>query len=786
MLKNYLKTALRNITKNKTFSLINILGFAFGMSICLMIVLYLMKEYSFDSYHTNAASIYRMVAAVDNYSTIDYRVKNAVTENFPQVKNASIIEIFPKPIETYYNGSAYFIDNIMSTDSNFFEMFTAPFIYGNPKKPFQNINSVVLTESASRLLFGNENSFGKEITIRLPFRPENRLIISGVIKDFPDNSSLKANVIVNAENQDFKLYFSCEKGDDKSTYRWLFNIYLQLNKNADPNQLVADINNRAQLLAPYEKKISLLPLNEMYLNDYSKGGDALKGNPKLLRLFLGIALIVLVLAVINYVNLTVARQNKRNKETGIRKTIGANRKDLIFLFLIESVLVTVIAFGIALIILMLGLPYFNGIVESSLSVRPLIEFPTSIIVILSIFLIGVLAGMGPAVLLSSFNPVKILNGGSFSHRRKSIFRNALTVFQFTISIGLIFCIIVIEKQIDFVKNQNPGFNKEQLLCIDMPALQKTDGSEAELLLDKLKQHKGIKNISLTMGAPGSINMHMGSGIKGKDKNLSIITADSSFLKTFEIQQIIGRSLMPGDMGNVCMLNEAAYKYFEWTDLKDKRFNNGKVGGYEVIGVVKNFNYASMHNAIEPMCVIFDAHYPTQINLRIAKGAVANSLEYINKLWKEIVPNYPLKYQFYDEWFDSMYRKEDKLAKTIAMYALLAISISCLGILGLAIFSSESRSKEIGIRKVHGANIKDLMLLMNIDYIKWVVIAFVIACPVAWYIMDSWLEDFSYRTTISWWIFALSGVIALMIALLTVSYHAIKAATANPIDSLRYE
>jgi putative ABC transport system permease protein len=786
MLKNYLKTALRNITKNKTFSFINILGFAFGMSICLMIVLYLMKEYSFDSYHTNAASIYRMVDAVDNYSTIDYRVKQAVTDNFPQVKKASIVNNISRPVEIKYNGIGQYIENIMSTDNDFFEMFTVQFVSGNPRKPFQNLNSVILSENAARLLFGNENPLGKEIVLQVSIRPQNQILVAGVFKDFPDNSSFKPNIIVNAENKDFKFYFSCENYSDVSTHRWLFNIYLQLNKNADPNQLVADINNRAQLLAPYEKKVSLLPLTEMYLNDDSKGGNVIKGNPKLLNLFLCIALIVLVLAVINYVNLTVARQNKRNKETGIRKTIGANRKDLIFLFLIESVLVTVIAFGIALIILVLGLPIFNGIVESSLSIRPLTEFPTSIILTLSILLVGVLAGMGPAVLLSSFNPVKIFNGGAFSKRRKSIFRNVLTVFQFTVSIGLIFCIIVIKKQLDFVKNLNPGFSKEQLLRIDMPQIQNDDRSKAMLLLDKFKQYPGIKNLSITMGVPGSITMKMGSAIAGKDKSLSIIMADTSFLKTFEIKQIMGRPLLPGDMGNVCMLNEAAYKYFEWTDLKDKRYNNGKPGGYEVIGVVKNFNYASLHNPVEPLCIIFVLSVPSQLNIKIAKGNVANTMEYIQQVWKEIIPSYPLKYQFYDDWFDAMYRKEDRLAKTISMFALLAISISCLGILGLAIFSSESRSKEIGIRKVHGANIKDLMLLLNIDYIKWVVIAFVIACPVAWYIMDSWLEDFSYRTTISWWVFALSGGIALMIALLTVSYHAIKSATANPIESLRYE
>jgi putative ABC transport system permease protein len=786
MFKNYFKVAFRNLKKNKIFSSINILGFAFGISICLMIVLYLMKEYSFDSYHANAEYIYRLIDAADNYSTIDYRVKKAVTENFSQVQNASIVEIIPMAVEANYNNSAYYVDNIMSTDNDFFEMFTVPFLCGNRQKPFQNINSVVLTESASRIIFGNENPIGKEILLRLSLRPENRVVVTGVIQDFPDNSSLKANIIVNAENEDFKFNFSCENFSDESTHRWLYNIYLQLDKNADPKQLVADINKRSELLAPYEKKIDLLPLKEMYLDDYTTGGDGLKGNPALLNLMAGIALIVLILAVINYINLTVARQNKRNKETGIRKTIGANRIDMIFLFLAESILVTLFAFIIALVMLPSGLPYFNKILDTTLSLQPLITFPVSFILAFSILSIGLLSGIGPAIILSSFNPARILNGGIFSRRRKSVFRNILTVFQFTVSIGLIFCIIVIQKQISFVKNRNLGFNKEQLLSIKIPGIQKSDISKVPLLVDKFRQFPRIKNISLTMGSPGSINMRMGSAIEGKDKAVSIILADSSFLKTFGIQQVMGRQFQPGDFGNVCMLNEAAFKYFGWTDLKNKRYNNGKVGGYEVIGVVKDFNYTSLHSAIEPLCVIFELPNPTQISLRIAKGAVANSLENIQKIWKEIIPDYPLKYQFYDEWFDAMYKKEDRLAQTIGLFALLAISISCLGILGLAIFSSENRSKEIGIRKVHGAGINDLILMLNLDYIKWVIIAFVIACPAAWYAMNNWLKDFVYRTEISWWVFFLSGGIALLIALATVSYQAIKAATANPVESLRYE
>ena len=279
---------------------------------------------------------------------------------------------------------------------------------------------------------------------------------------------------------------------------------------------------------------------------------------------------------------------------------------------------------------------------------------------------------------------------------------------------------------------------------------------------------------------------MGSGIKSKEGLLKIIYADTTFLQTFKIKQIKGRALLPGDYGDVCMLNESAFKFFGWTDLKNKRFNNGKVGGFKVIGVVRDFNYTSLRDAIEPMCIIFSSKMPSNITIRIAGNQIGNTITNITKTWKELLPDYPLKYRFYDQWFDAMYRKEDRLANTIDLFALLAISISCLGILGLAIYSSESRSKEIGIRKVHGAGVIDLMLMLNLDYIKWVIISFALACPIAWYIMNDWLKDFAYRTEINWWIFALSAVAALGIALLTVSWQTWRAATANPVESLRYE
>ena len=783
MFINNLKISLRNLVKHKTFSIINILGFAFSISICLVISLFLIKELSYDTYHAHADQIYRLVDAKDNSSKIDYRVKKAILDNCPEVKSACVVQITSQ-LEINNGKNGYYIDNVMSVDNPFFEMFSVSFISGNPSKPLQNINSVVLTESAVRTLFGEENPLGKEIV----YTHEIPLIVTGVIKDFPNNSSIQATMFVSVENDNFKKWnFSCSDYSNISTHRYLFSIYLQLNEKADKAQLINKINSHAEILTPYTTRIDLLPLKEMYLSDYTTGSKTKRGNPGLLRLMAGIGFIVLILAIINHVNLTMAKQNQRNKEIGIRKTIGAKREDLVLLFLTESVLVTTAAFTAALLLVFIGSPFFNSILDSPVHLHTLMQFPVNIILVISILLIGIASGIGPAFSLSSLNPVRVFSGGIIPMGNKKNFRNILTVFQFVASIALIICIGVIQKQLNFVKHRDAGFNKQQLVCLDWLNIPPSDRTRAFTLLDKLRQYPGILNLSITAGVPGKIQSTMGSAIEGKNKNLSIIYADSSFLQTFGIQQIKGRKLLASDIGNVCMLNEAAYTYFEWNDLENKRFNNGKKDGYEVIGVVKDFHYASMHQPIEPMCILFaDVGWHTNINIRIEKGAIGPSMDYIQNTWKEIIPEYPLKYQFYDEWFDGMYRKEELLSKTIALFALLAIGISCMGIFGLATFSAERRTKEIGIRKVSGARTTELMIMLNKDFVKWVAVAFAIACPIAWYAMNQWLADFAYRTELSWWLFALSGLTALIIALLTVSWQTWRAATRNPVEALRYE
>lgn len=781
----YLKTALSNIRTNKRFSVIIITGFAFAISVCLGITLFIAKEHSYDSFNEHFEQIVRVTDAKNNSSMIDYRVKDILQRNFPEIENACIVLRSGEPIEVRTAEKGFYLNDIMSVDSNFFNVYTISFRSGKASSPFENINSAVVTESTARTIFGEDDPLGKELLVwgNLPVK------ITGIIKDFPDNSSITAGLLVNADNEKFKFYQSIGNSTDLSTYRWLFQIFLQLKKNSSLEELAAKINASTGLLDPYEEVIGFLKLKDIYLHDTTSGSETKQGNSSLLRLLTLIALIILSLAIINYVNLTLAQQNKRIKDTGIRKTFGANRVDILFHSLSESVLVSLTAFILGIYLLWIMFPIYNAIFNTNLHLSYFLKFPYLIGLPCSVLIIGAISGSIPAVLLSGITPARVLTGTLIPQIKKQYYRNILTIFQFSISIILIFCVLVVQKQIRFVKHRNPGFIEEQLLRLDLPNITETDVQKAMTLLKEYRRSPFIKSVSISSGVPGRIYMSMGSNIENSTRNMSVpcVLADTAFLETFGMKVVRGRNLEPGDYGKVCMMNEAAYKHFEFENLTNKRFNNYTEGGFEIIGVVNDFQFTSLHKTIGPACIMFTPGFrPTTMNIRFAANGSGPGMDFIKKLWDEMLPVYPFKYQFYDEWFDSLYRSEERFAKTISLFALLAIVISCIGILGLAIFSSERRTKEIGIRKANGAKIGEVMIMLNKEFMIWVAIAFAAGIPVMLVSMQKWLSTFAYRTALEWWIFVLAGLIALATAIVIVSWQSWKAATRNPVEALRYE
>jgi putative ABC transport system permease protein len=779
----YFKTTIRNIRANKRFSIINISGFAFAISICLAITLFLVKEYSYDRYNEHADQIVRLIDTKDNSSLIDYRAKDILLKNYSEIGKACLIIRSNHPIEVRCRDKGYYLDDIMSVDKSYFEIFSVPFVSEQRSSPFININSAVITEKTARILFGTDTPLGKDLLIWgiIP------VTITGIIRDFPDNSSITAGILVNADNDKFKFNQWIGDSRDLSTYRWPFQIYLQLNKNVSPEQFAAKINKHIELLKPYSEQIGFIRLKDIYLHDATTGSETKQGNAGLLRLLAGIALIILTLAVINYVNLTVAQQNRRNKETAVRKTIGANQKNILFQFLFESVFVIFLAFILGIFLVRLLIPFYQSLFNTTADINILYRFPYLIILPVIILIIGLISGIGPAITLSGISPARIFSGYSLLKSKKNYLRNSLTIFQFTISIILIFCVIIVQKQIKYVKHKNAGFNKEQLLRLDLPNIVEKDMQKSKVLVEEFRKSPYIKCMSVTSGVPGEIYMYMGSNMENTKKNMSVpcLLVDTTFLETFGLKVVRGRNLVHGDYDKVCMINEAAYKYFDFENLENKRFNN--FGGFDIIGVVNDFHYTSLHKVIGPVCIMFTSkNRPTSISIRFVPNGIGPGMKLINDEWQKVLPGYPLKYQFYDEWFDSMYRSEEYFARTISLFAVLAVVISCIGILGLAIFSSERRTKEIGIRKINGARISEVLIMLNREYIILVAVAFIVGIPIGWYSMYKWLQNFAYKTELTWWVSGVAGVLALGIALLTVSWQSWRAATRNPVEALRYE
>ena len=774
----YIKSSIGSIKANPKFSIINISGFAFGISVCLAISLFLIHEFSYDRYYENSNRIIRLNNSTTNMNMIDYRVKDILVENYPEIQGACLSLYIEHPIPITSGNTGFVLDGILSVDNDFFEMFSIKSLAGKSDQPFSDLNSAVITRSFAGKLFGDEEPLDKEIIIMSVFP----VTITGVIEDFPSNSSFSAGLMLNAENDNFKFY---RMNDFRP-----FQIYLKLKNNTSPDELAFHVNSNPDLLKPYGEKVDFIEMKNIYLRDKTLGFDGTEsrmGNPGLLRLLTTIALLILFLAVINYINLTISQQIKKSKVIGIRKAIGARRSDILYQSISESIVITSISFLLGIVLLMMLLPWFELIFNSPLDIRQLFSFPFNIVLIGAVILVGIISGSGPAVVMSGINPVRVLSGSTVMTGKRQYLRNSLTVFQFAVSIVLISCVMIVQKQVQYVKYNNPGFVAEQLLRVDLPIMLGRGDQRPHILMDELSKSPYIYNLSATQGVPGKVTNYMGTNIENSDFNIMAPTllVDTAFLETFDLKLIKGRIPEPGEYGKVCMINEAGWKHFEFEDFENKRFNN--YGGFDIIGVINDFHYSSLHNRIEPMFILFTPNKGiNSINIRFDGRNTRHLLAYIQEKWQEVMPGEALQVEFYDEFFASMYRSEERFAGAIGLFALLAVAISCIGILGLAIFSTERRTKEIGIRKVNGAKISEVMLMLNSDFVKWVGFAFIIAIPVAWYSMNRWLQNFAYRTDLSWWIFALAGFLALVIALLTVSWQSWRAARRNPVEALRYE
>ena len=771
MIKNFIVTAFRYMYKRKGFSLINIAGLAFGIAIIILIGQFLYFEFSYDKFHPKLDHIYHVADTAEQSYRVDYRIRDRIIENIPQVNNACLYYSYATDLNA--KDHVFEFDHVLLVDPSFFEIFNFPFIMGNGQTSLADTQSVILTESTSQRIFGSENPIGQLILLG----HEDEMFVSGIIADFPENSSFQADLIASAENTKIKrLSYSMDcvtfDGVDDSQCRYPYGIFLELSPSADPAAVEKQINSMfTGEDYRYPNTLALTSFKQSYLHNQYRTSRLSHGNLGLLKVLSYIGLLVLVLAVMNYINLTTAAYNYRIKEIGVKKCLGVNRHSLIFQFMGESMVVCFIAAFLGLILAKLFLPFFNQFVDIPQQIQILTNTQFFAMFIFFVLFLGVSSGIYPAFILSGILPIQLLRTGGNSGNNRSYLRNILNVFQFAVTLCLIIGLVIMFKQIHFVKHKDLGFETDKL--VNLKIHHSMDGL-ALSLQKKLQQYPGISDMTMTAGIPGRITMTMG-GFKS-------IVVDNQFTKTFGLKIIQGRDLLQGDINKACLVNEAGLRKFENGDFLGKEVNS-----LEVVGVVSDFHYTSFHQKIGPMVLLYyDSSWGRSHLSFMLSGSIQEGLEYIKSSWMTICPDFPFEYHFYDEWFDAMYRNEENLAKMISIFSVLAIVISCLGLFGLALFSAEQRTKEICIRKVLGSSIREIVLLLTKSTLKWALFANLIAWPVSWFVMSKWLENFAYRTEISWWVFAVASGSVLLIAVLTVSWHTIRAALADPVEALRYE
>jgi len=777
MLLYNLKQSFRRMRKNKIFTFLNFSGFAVGFAASIILALFIYKESTVDRGYANYKNIYRLIDAKGNKVRMDYDIAKMVKEKYPEIEYATPLNYTSSSSPIYLREAdgkeSVAFKNVISTTNDFFKIFSLKTISSITAQPFADKNSMVVTRSAAEKLFGKTKVSGILVNVGGMFD----LPVSAVVEDLPENSSLQANIFLNSENEQFRFSQYCNDG---KCYNPL-DQYISVRENTDASQLVQLMNASFPINKSETDSIRLQPLSEIYLTDNITDNENKAGSKGLLMIFSTIAVLVLLMSVINYVNFSMSKQLSTLKELGIKITTGAGPGYLRSFYLTEVTVFVFISFLIALGITMVALPYAGMLLGSSLDIRWLFSPTLSLLFTLIVFAVILISSLAPMYIISSFD-IQSLFGKKHLFLGRQTGKKVLTVFQVATTIVLLICLIGIRKQLNYVKTTDLGFNKEHLLKIDLPQ----NFNNQEVLRQEIASYPFVKSASLSHGSPGSIRLGMGDKDEsGRFFSVQCIYIDTSFMKTFGIHLLKGREFLNSDFGTSCYINEAAYKKYGWKDLENKKFNNGREGGYKVVGVVNDFNTESLHKSISPVCLMYTNQY-SSLNIKLAPGNIQNQMSQLKAAWGNVIPDEPFSYTFYDAYFDAMYKKEDRQGKAIALFSVVILIITCLGLLGQIVQSCIARIKEIGIRKVNGARISEVMTMLNRDFVKWVVVAFVIATPIAWYAMNKWLENFAYKTTLSWWIFALAGLLALGVALLTVSWQSWRAATRNPVEALRYE
>ena len=815
MLRNFFKIAIRNLFKDKFYAFINILGLSIGITSCLLIVLYVAEELNYDKFHTDADRIYRVVAKarMSENEVLDFvgtpapmaeEFKNAIPEIEAITRLHSLGMVFN------HNENVYKEDHLMYADSTFFDVFDYKLLQGNRKGSLTEPNSIILTEDMAIKYFGIDALDNGSILGSFLKANGKVFKITGIIENIPGNTHLTFDMLVSMStypealttnwlSMNYFSYLKLREGvtipdiEDKVTDIVVEKVapqamaYLKLPKEAFKDR--ASVNKTFHFI--------FQPVSSIHLYSHFRGEIGTPGNISYIYIFSAIAIFIIIIACINFMNLATARSSKRAMEVGVRKTLGSSKGKLVGQFMLESMFFSIIAMVIALGLTETFRIPFSNIAGKSISFN-VFEDPWIFILIVGLTLIiGLLAGSYPAFYLTKYKPVEVMKGALRSGTKSSWFRSSMVVFQFVISISLIICTSLVYKQMDYISNLNVGFNKENVIVISNAW---SLGNNMEAFKWELINHPDVQNASYTYCVPSkSFNSTLTKAEGDLEVDHQIFTnrADYDFLETMGMETVSGRNFsrdMTSDSSAV-LVNEAAVKALGWSNGDPEEalgkyieMMHGKLGSrvkYNVIGVIKDFNYESLKSEIRPLAVFLfrKAYYLT---VRIKSDNIPQTLNMLESKWKGMATDAPFEYSFLDQSFEELYQAEQKLGQIFGIFTTMAIFIACLGLIGLAAYTAEQRTKEIGIRKVMGASVPNVVTMLNKEFIKLVAIAIIIASPIAWYLMQKWLSNFVYKTEIGVWPFIFAAVLAIVITMITVGYQSLKAALANPVNSLKTE
>jgi len=801
MLKNYIKVSTRNILRNKTFSLLNITGLSIGIASCILILIFVKNELSYDAYHSQYDNTYRVIHYYGNEAESSQEIPQsefqvwgcapvapALKDYFPEIESVFRFTS-PSPFLVSYDGRSFQENDFVYADSTAFNIFDWKLLEGNPKTALSRPRTIVLTADIAKKYFGDTNPVGKTLLMDSHEKYE----VTGVMENMPSNSHFKFDAMISMST--FKIY---RPGIFDAWGYVDFYTYFTITPQNDIANIEASTDDflKKHFTSKFDYQIGFEPLSKAYL--YSKAGrqPGITGSLNNIYIFLSVAVFILLIASINFMNLSTARSVERAKEVAIRKTIGSHRGALIFQFLVEAILLTFLAFTFAIVFIVIGHSYLDELSGKTLSIEWLLTPQNIFFACLGVIGLGIITGSYPAFVLSNFKPIKVLKG-SFKTSFTGIWlRKILVVVQFSLSVILIVGATVVYSQLNHLQNHDLGFNPDQVLVVDFGWDGKVQ-NKLKVIKNEFSKHEDVQSISASRATPGEFFPNAGTGIETPSGEIvfhgpAIYEIDEDFVPTFQMKIAAGRNFsknFPSDSSSALLLNEAAAKLYGYSNPKEvvgKAFKQwGKEG--KVVGLIEDFNYVSLHSKVEPLSLRYSTIDNTsRFSMRINSDNYSKTLGELEDIWKELVPHRPFISYFNDQKFQKQYEADERFGYVFTIFSFLAIFVACLGLFGLTIYSTSQRAKEISIRKVLGASTQNIVTILSYDFLGLFSISLIIGIPISWYIMNGWLQEFAYRISLGWEIFAFAALITLVISFLTMSLKTINAALSNPVDSLRNE